>query len=90
MACPSNKMNSYDKYDVRSAADTLIEAQTIRTDKRKGFYEAVKKEVVKKAEAADRAAVVANQTVGLTKKAKVSVGGLFKTPGKGNPHKGKY
>lgn len=65
------KKSGYDKYDVESAADTLIRAQTIRADKRKGFYEAVEKEVVKKAEAADRAAVVAKQTVGLTKRAKV-------------------
>ena len=64
------KKDKYDEYDVRSAADTLIQAQAIKADKRKGFYAAVVKEVAKKAEAADKAAVIANQTVGLTKLAK--------------------
>lgn len=80
------KKDKWDEYDVRHAADTLIEAQTIKVDKRKGFYDAVKKEVVKKAKAADQAAAVANT---VATKAKVSVGGLFKTGG-GNPHKGTY
>ena len=54
----------------------------------KDFYEAVKKEVVIKAAAADKAASDTHVTVESVRK--VSVGGLFKTPGKGNPHKGKY
>ncbi len=81
----ATKKDKWDEYDVRHAADTLIEAQTIKVDKRKGFYDAVKKEIVKKAAAADRAAVVANVVAAKTK---VSVGGLFKTGG--NPHKGTY
>jgi len=66
----ATKKDKWDEYDVRSAADTLIQAQSIKADKRKGFYAAVVKEVAKKAEAADKAAVIANQTVGLTKLAK--------------------
>lgn len=83
----ATKKDKWDEYDVRHAADTLIESQTIKVDKRKGFYDAVKKEIIKKAKAADQAAIVAN--IAATK-AKVSVGGLFKTGGGGNPHKGTY
>ena len=72
MACgtKSNKINGFDKWDIESAADTLIKAESIRDDKRKGFYETVSKEVVIKAKAADEAAMTANKTVGLTKRAK--------------------
>jgi len=80
-----NKINGFDRWDIESAADSLIKAESIRNDKRKGFYATVMKEVDKKAKDADDAAVTAHKAV-----RKVSVGGLFKTPSKGNPHKGTY
>lgn len=89
MASDKNKINGFDKWEIESAADSLIKAETIRNDKRKGYYDTVQKEVVRKAEDADQAAAVANK-VAKQGKTKVSVGGLFKTGGVGNPHKGKY
>lgn len=61
----TKKTNSYDEYDVSNAADTLIKAQEIPHDKRKGFYDAVKKEVAKKAAASERAALEARATATL-------------------------
>ena len=75
----------HDRWDIESAADSLIKAESIRNDKRKGFYATVMKEVDKKAKDADDAAATAHKAV-----RKVSVGGIFKTPGQGNPHKGGY
>lgn len=69
----SDKINGFDRYDIREAVDTLIKAESIRTDSRKGFYETVKKELIKKTEAAEAAAVAARVRVesdGLTKLAK--------------------
>lgn len=53
------KKSKWDKWDVESAADTLIRAQSIETDSRKGFYAAVKVELKKKVEAANKAATEA-------------------------------
>ena len=50
------KKKAFDEWDVRSAADTLIQAQAIETDTRPGFYAAVKKELAKKVAAANKAA----------------------------------
>lgn len=55
----SNKINGFDKYEIEDAARTLITAQKITLDKRKGFYDTVKKELTKQVKAADEAAVVA-------------------------------
>ncbi len=62
-----NKINGFDRYDVEEAARTLIKAQAIPNDSRKGFYETVKKEVVKQAAAADEAAKEAQVAVKLHK-----------------------
>ncbi len=54
-----DKINGFDRYDVEEAARTLIKAQAIPNDTRKGFYDTVKKEVVKQAAAAEKAALEA-------------------------------
>jgi hypothetical protein len=72
-----NKINGFDKWEIREAADALVKSESIRNDKRKGFYKTVMAEVDKKARDADQAA--ANAHLAAKKgKAKVSVGGLFK------------
>ena len=86
----NDKINGFDKWDIESAADTLIKAETIRNDKRKGYYGTVQKAVVKKAKDADQAAAVANKVAKDGTVRKISVGGLFKTASKGNPGKGTY
>lgn len=57
--------NKWDTWDVEHAADTLIKAQAIPDDPRKGFYAAVKVELKSKVEAADKAALEAKTTVRL-------------------------
>lgn len=51
-----NKINGFDRYEVEDAARTLIKAQSIPNDTRKGFYDTVKKEVAKQAVASKQAA----------------------------------
>ena len=75
MAAKSDKINGFDRWDIQSDADTLIKAESIKNDKRKGYYNTVMKEVVKKAKDADDAAATAHKAA---TKAKVSVGGIFK------------
>lgn len=53
----SKKIDGFDKWEIESGARTLIEAQAI--EKRPKFYEAVKKELVKQAKAAQAAALEA-------------------------------
>lgn len=62
-----NKINGFDRYDVEEAARTLIKAQSIPNDTRKGFYETVKKEVAKQSVAANKAAKEAQVAVKLHK-----------------------
>ena len=76
----NDKINGFDKWEIESAADSLIKAESIRNDKRKRFYDTVQKQVVKKAKDADQAAVVAH-IAAKKGKTKVSVGGLFKGGG---------
>ena len=64
-AVTESKRNGWDKWDVSNAVDTLIRAQEIENDKRKGFYEAVKKELVKKTKAAEEAATAAKARAGM-------------------------
>lgn len=54
-----SKKNKWDEWDVSNAAETLIKAQSITADPRKGFYAAVKVELKKKVEAANKAAAEA-------------------------------
>ena len=54
-----DKINGFDRYDIEDAARTLIKAQAIPNDKRKGFYATVQKEVEKQAAAAEKAALEA-------------------------------
>jgi hypothetical protein len=63
----SSKINGFDKWEVEEAARTLIKAQQIPNDKRKGFYNTVKIEVKKQADAAQKAAVEAKAAVNLHK-----------------------
>jgi hypothetical protein len=72
-----NKINGFDKWEIREAADALVRAESIKNDKRKKFYKTVMAEVDKKARDADQAAANAHQAA-KKGKAKVSVGGLFK------------
>ena len=76
----NNKINGFDKWEIKNAADSLIAAESIRNDKRKGIYDTVQKQVVEKAKDADQAAVVAH-IAAKRGKAKISVGGLFKKGG---------
>ncbi len=62
-----DKINGFDRYDVEEAARTLIKAQAIPNDKRKGFYTTVLKEVDKQAAAAEQAAMEAKTAVALHK-----------------------
>jgi hypothetical protein len=62
-----NKINGFDRYGVEEAARTLIKAQSIPNDPRKGFYDTVKKEVVKQAASANKAAKEAQVAVKLHK-----------------------
>lgn len=62
-----DKINGFDRYDVEEAARTLIKAQSIPNDSRKGFYDTVKKEVVKQATASEKAAKEAQVAVKLHK-----------------------
>ena len=59
--------NDWDKWDVENAADALIRAQSIKSDPRPGFYAAVKKELVRKVAAANKAAMEAKTTARLHK-----------------------
>jgi len=61
----SKKINGFDEWDVKNAADALIRAQEIRDDKRKGFYAAVKKELAEKVTAAEKAALETKVTAKL-------------------------
>lgn len=63
----SNKINGFDKYEIESAARTLIEAQKILADKRPKFKQTVSAEVTKQAKAAEEAALVAKTTERMTK-----------------------
>lgn len=65
------KINGFEKYEVRDAADTLIRAEAIKNDKRKGFYETVKRELVRKTQDAEQAVVNAKSAAGLTERAKM-------------------
>lgn len=58
----SNKINGFDRYDIEGSARTLIDAEKIRNDKRKGFYSTVLKELAKQVKAAQEAALVAKTT----------------------------
>lgn len=63
----SDKINGFDKYDIEEAARTLIKAQSIPNDTRKGYYDTVKKEVAKQAAASAKATKEAQVAVKLHK-----------------------
>lgn len=54
-----DRINGFDKWDVEDAARTLIRAEDIRNDTRKGYYSTVLKELDRQVKAAERAALVA-------------------------------
>jgi len=53
------KKNKWDEWDISNAAETLIKAQSIEADPRKGFYAAVKVELKRKVEDTNKAAAEA-------------------------------
>lgn len=61
----AKKSKKWDSWDVKSAASTLIEAQSIENDTRPGFYAAVKTALKAKVEAAAKAAMEAKVTAKL-------------------------
>jgi len=63
----SNKINGFDKWEIEDSARTLIKAEDIRNDKRKGFYTTVLAELDKQVKAAERAALVAQTARKLNK-----------------------
>lgn len=63
----TNRRKKFDEYDVRDAARTLIKAQEIPKDPRKGFYAAVKKELGQQAVCAEKAALEAKVTAKMHK-----------------------
>jgi len=63
----NGKINGFNKWDIESAARTLIDAEKIKADARKGYLKTVMAEVGKQAKAADEAALAAKTAKNLSK-----------------------
>ncbi len=63
----SNKINGFDKWEIKNAAESLIKAEEIKKDKRPKFLGTVLAEVDKQVIAAEAALLAARTTARLSK-----------------------